>query len=117
MNYIQAEEVEVPQLSQSKSYLKIICIPYLREDTNTSIMSDVVEKIIKKNHIFNNIILVLRPCIIKVDPKLDMAIIWIDIWDVQNSNKAKDLINRCFNVGSNIVIIRDTNMNVTINAS
>jgi len=117
MNYIQAEEVEVSQLSQSKSYLKIICIPYLREDTNTSIMSDVVEKIIKKNHIFNNIILVLRPCIIKVSPKLDMAIIWIDIWDVQNSNKAKGLINRCFNIGSNIVIIRDTNMNVTIDAS
>ena len=75
MNYIEAKGVEVSQLSQSKSYLKIICIPYLKEDTNTFIISDVVEKIIKKNHIFNNIILVSRSYIIKVSPKLDMAII------------------------------------------
>jgi len=114
MNYIKAKGVEIPQLPQSKSYLKIICIPYLREDTNTSIISDMVEKIIKKNHIFKDIILALRSYIIKVSPKLDMAIIWIDIWNVQNSNKAKDLMNRYFNVRSNIMIIRGANMNPNI---
>ena len=114
INYIEAKGVEVSQLSQSKSYLKIICIPYLKEDTNTFIISDVVEKIIKKNHIFNNIILASRSYIIKVSPKLDMAIIWIDIWNVQNSNKAKDLMNRYFNVGSNIMIIKGANMNPNI---
>ena len=114
MNYIEAKGIEVPQLSQPKSYLKIICIPYFREDINTFIISDVVEKIIKKNHIFNNIILVSRSYIIKVSPKLDMAIIWIDIWNVQNSNKAKDLMNRYFNVESNIMIIRGANMNPNI---
>ena len=114
MNYIEAKGVEVSQLSQSKSYFKIICILYLREDTNTFIISDVVEKIIKKNYIFNNIILASRSYIIKVSPKLDMAIIWIDIWNVQNSNKAKDLMNRYFNVGSNIMIIKGANMNPNI---
>ena len=60
INSIEDKGVNVPQLPQSKSYLKIIGIPYLREDTNTSITSDMVEDIIKKNHIFNNIVLASR---------------------------------------------------------
>lgn len=77
-------------------------------------MSSMVEDIIKRNHIFNNIVLVSRPYIIKVFPRSDMTIIWVDIWDVQNSSKAKDLINRCFNVGSYIITVRGTNMNPDI---
>jgi len=76
-NHIEANEIEVLWLSQSKSDLKIINIPYLGENTNIPITSDIVKYIIKKNHIFNNI--VLKPCIIKVSPKLDMAIIWLNI--------------------------------------
>jgi len=74
----------VPRLSQFKSYLKIISIPYIIENTNILINADVVEEILKRNHIFNNIILVLRSHIIKVSPKSDMAIIWFDIWDIQS---------------------------------
>ena len=77
--YINMDEVEVPRLSQSKSYLKIIGIPYLQENTVTSITSSVVEDIIKKNHIFNNIVLASKPCIIKIFLKSDMAIILVDI--------------------------------------
>ena len=40
-----------------------------------------------------------------------MAIIWVDIWNIQSSSKAKSLINRYFNVGSYITIVRGTNMN------
>jgi len=47
---------------------------------STSITSNVVEDIIKKNYIFNNIILASKSCIIKVSPKSDMAIVWMDIW-------------------------------------
>ena len=47
------------KLRELKLYLKIIGISYLRENTNTSIMLDMVEEIIKKNHLFNNIMLVL----------------------------------------------------------
>jgi len=43
-----------------------------------------------------------------------MTIIWIDIWDIQSSNKAKKLINRCFNIGSYIATIRGTNMNLGV---
>jgi len=47
-------------------------------------------------------------------PKLDIAIIWLDIWDIQSGSKAKGLINRCFNVESYITTIRGTNMNLGV---
>ena len=73
-----------------------------------------VEEIIKRNYIFNNIILISRPHIIKISPKLDMAIIWIDIWDVQSSKKVKELINRYFNIKSYITTVRGANINSSI---
>lgn len=110
-NYIEAESVKVSCLPQSKSYLKIIGILYLEENTNSPIIIDVVEAIIKQNHIFNNILIVSRPCIIKVFPKSNMAIIWLDIWNIQSSSRAKGLINRCFNIRSYIATICKANMN------
>ena len=104
-NQIEIDNVEAPCLLQSKSYLKIIGILYWLKNTNTPIIADVVETIIKNNHIFNNITIVLRPRVIKMSPKLDMAIIWLNIWDIQSRSKAKRLINRCFNIGSYITTI------------
>ena len=40
-----------------------------------------------------------------------MTIIWINIWNVQSSVKAKGLINWCFNIGWYIVTIRTANTN------
>ena len=85
--------------------MKIIGIPYLIENTNMPISSDIVKTIIKNNHIFNNIAIALKPHIIKISPKSDMAIIWLDIWNVQSGSKAKGLINRCFNVDNYIATI------------
>jgi len=62
--------------------LKIIGLSYLQEDSTNPLNSNVVEKIIKDNHIFNNIALTSKPHIIKISPKSDMAIVWINIWDV-----------------------------------
>jgi len=104
-NNIDTENVKVSCLPQSKSYLKIIDISYLLKDTNTLILTDVVKLIIKNNHIFNNITVVSRPYIIKLSLKSDIVIIWLDIWDVQSSNNARELINRCFNVRSHIATI------------
>jgi len=91
--------------------LKIIGIPYLIKNTSTPINSSMVETILKNNHIFNNILLTSKPQVIKVSSKSDIAIIWLDIWDVQSGSKTKYLINRCFNVESYITTIQDTNMN------
>ena len=78
---------------------------YFLENANALLLADVVETIIKDNHIFNNITVTSRPQIIKVLPKSDMAIIWLDIWNIQSGSKTKDLINRYFNVGKYIITI------------
>ena len=79
VNNIKSNQIEASRLPQSKSYLKIISIPYFLEDTNTFISADVVEKIIKENYIFNDIVLALRLRVIKVSSKSDMSIVWLNI--------------------------------------
>ena len=111
MHCIEADQIESLRLPQSKLFLKIISISYISETTNTWISSDKIDKIMKNNHIFNNIVLASKPRVIKVLPKSDMSIVWIDIWDAQSSVKAKSLINRSFNIRSFIAIIHSANMN------
>ena len=73
------DSIASPRLPQSKSYLKIVGIPYFVNKSNTCVTSEDIKHILKNNHIFNNIVLVSKLHIIKVSPKLDMAIVWIDI--------------------------------------
>ena len=105
-------QVEEPCLPQSKSYLKIIGILFFpngktQEHLNTSD----VKTILKQNQIFDDTKLTSRPRVIKVLPKSDMSIVWIDIWDYQSRSKARCLINQCFNIGRYIATIRGANMN------
>ena len=60
-NYIDLDKVDTSCLPQSKSYLKIIGIYYILENTNIPISADVIEMITKDNHIFNNITVALNP--------------------------------------------------------
>ena len=111
-NDINPLQVEDSRLPKSKSYLKIIRIPYFPyANLQEKLTLTDIESILKQNHIFDNISLASKPRIIKVSPKSDMAIVWIDIWNVQNGHNAKLLINRCFNVGNNIATIRGANIN------
>jgi len=105
------DKVSLARLSQSKSYLKIVSIPLISEKTNSHISLDEIKDILKNNHLFNNIILASKPYIIKMSPKSDMAIIWIDIWDTQTGSNAKKIINCWFNISSYIATVRSTNMN------
>jgi len=89
-----SNSIVTPRLPQSKSYLKIVGIPYYVDKLSTRIITENIERILKNTHIFNKIVLASRPRIIKVLPKSDMAIVWIDIWDNQNGNNAKKIINR-----------------------
>ena len=109
INVLQVKDSRLPK---SKSYLKIISIPYYPQiNSQEKLTSSDVETILKQNHIFDNISLTSRPRVIKVSPKSDMAIVWIDIWDVQSGQNAKMLINRCFNIGNYIATIRGVNIN------
>ena len=104
------DQIASPCLPQSKSCLKIVGIPYLNNETNICISSKDIEKILK-NHIFNEIVLVSKPWVIKVLPKSDMAIIWFNIWNIQNGSNTKKIINRCFNVGSYTATVCGANIN------
>ena len=108
------DQISSSRLPQLKSYLKIVGILYLVNQSNTHITLEDIEKIFKNNYIFNNIILASKYRIIKVFPKLDMAIIWINIWDTQNSFIAKSIINRWFHIGSFITIVCGANINLKV---
>ena len=100
------------RLPKSKSYLKIIGIPfYPHLNSQEKLTSADIKTILWQNHIFNNVSLVSKPRIIKVSLNSDMTIVWIDIWDVQSRHNAKMLINRCFNVGNYIATVRRANIN------
>ena len=77
---INSININAPQLPQSKSYLKIIGIPYFPHDTSNEYLtpSD-VKSIIKQNQIFDNVILASKPWVIKVLSKSNMLIVWINI--------------------------------------
>jgi len=99
-------QVEEPHLPQFKSYLKITGIPYFPNGrTQERLSASDVEMVFKQNQIFDNIKLASRPRVIKVSPKSDMSIVWLDIWDYQSGKKAKCLINWCFNFGRYIATI------------
>ena len=115
-NSLQDDDNQIasPHLLQLKSYLKFVGIPYLNKQTNTCISPEDIEKILKSNHIFNDIVLTSRPWVIKISPKSDIAIIWINIWNTQNGSNAKKIINRHFNIGSFIATVHGANMNLGV---
>ena len=113
-NNMNLEDIQDGYLLQSKSYIKILDLLYLLENTNTPINSEVIENIIKTTYIFIDIKVASKPCVCKVSPKSDMAIIWINIWDLQNGSLAKKIINQSFNIGSFITLVRGANMNPSI---
>ena len=73
---IDTVNIDILWLPQSKSYLKIIGILYFSyNSSNECLTPSEVESIIKQNQIFNNIVLMSKPHVIKVSPKSDMLII------------------------------------------
>jgi len=104
-NNMDPKNIQEAHLPQSKSYLKVLGISYLLEGTNIPIDSSVIESIIKATHIFNDIKITSKLHMVKVSPKSDMVIIWIDIWDSQSRTSAKKIINCSFNVESFIATV------------
>lgn len=111
LNNVDSNKVISPRLLQSKSYLKFLGVSYFIEDTNTFISSNIIKYVIKSTYIFNDIILTSWSHIIKVSPKSDMVVIWVNIWDFQSGLNVKILINKCFNIKNYITMIYKTNMN------
>ena len=81
VNNINSDIIKSSWLPKSKLYLKIIGLSYIGENGTTTITSNIIKGILKKMHIFNNIVLVSKPHIIKALPKSNIAVVWVDIWD------------------------------------
>ena len=58
LNDVDSNDIMSPRLSQSKSYLKILGIPYFVKYTNLSIILDIMKRVIQSNYIFNDLVLV-----------------------------------------------------------
>ena len=88
---INPDSIESPCLPKSKSYMKIVGLPYL---SKLEVMSpDIIEGVLKNLHLFKDTILALKPHVIKASPKSDKAVVWVDIWDSQSGSCAKNIIN------------------------
>ena len=88
---VNPDSIESPRLPKSKSYMKIIGLPYSSE---LGVMSpDIIKGILKDSHLFKDTTLASKPCVIKVSPKSDKAVVWVDIWDFQSGSCAKNIIN------------------------
>ncbi|KAF5345868.1 hypothetical protein D9756_011193 [Leucocoprinus leucothites] len=99
-----------PRLPQSKSFLKIVSVPYWVANSSNPLSPAFVEQALRQSSLFENIIVAACPRVMKASPKLDTAVVWFDIWDSQNGTKAKTLVNRTINFGQHIGTIHATSM-------
>lgn len=57
LNNVNSNNVMSSRFPQSKSYLRILGISYFTEDTNLFITLDIIKRVIKSTHIFDDIVL------------------------------------------------------------
>ena len=97
---LNASTVVEPCLPQSKSFLKILGVPYWGNNASIPITQAQVEAVIANTPVFEGVVLASCPRIMKASPSSDMSVIWIDIWDSQKGTKGKTLINRSLTLGA-----------------
>ena len=78
--------IEAPCLPKSKSYMEIVGLLYNSE--LGTITPDFIEGILKETHLFKDATLASKPRVIKVSPKYDKAVVWVDIWNSQSGSAA-----------------------------
>ena len=112
INNINLDLIKSSHLLKSKLYMKIIGLPYkIKQEVITS---DYIEGILKEMHLFKNVVLASKLYVIKVSPKSNMVVVWVDIWNFQSGSLAKNIINCCFNVRQFVATVCGTNMNLGI---
>ena len=77
INNVNLNLIKGPCLPKSKLYMKIVGLSYKIEQG--VITSDYIESILKKIHLFKDVMLASKPYVIKVSPKFNMAVVWVDI--------------------------------------
>ena len=70
---VNSDSIKSPCLSKSKSYMKIVRLPYSSE---LGVMTpDIIEGVLKESHLFKNVILASKPHVIKALPKSNKAVV------------------------------------------
>ena len=91
---VNSDSIEGPCLPKSKSYMKIIGLPY---KTNQGVITpNYIEGVLKELHLIKNVVLASKPHVIKASPKSNIVVVWVDIWDFQSGSSAKNIINQIF---------------------
>ena len=73
INNVNLDLIEGPYLSKSKLYMKIVGLPYkIKQEVITP---DYIEGVLKEMHLFKNVVLALKPHVIKVSPKSDIVVV------------------------------------------
>ena len=88
---INPDVIKSPHLVKFKSYLKIVGLSYIMEQG--IITPNIIKDILKELYLFKDVTLASKLYIIKVSPKSNIAVVWIDIWDFQSSSTAKNIVN------------------------
>ena len=76
---INSKSIKNFHLPKSKLYLKIVGLSYYVKTTNTLVTPFLAKEVLKNTYIFNDIIIVSKPYIIKAASNSDSAVIWINI--------------------------------------
>jgi hypothetical protein len=93
LNTTQDFDLGVPQ---SKSYLKIVHIPFFIN--NEPIKPEFVVEAIKHHELSGNFILAGPPRVTRNTRDSDSCTVWFDLWDSQNSKWAVPLVNCRINI-------------------
>ena len=70
---VDSDSIKSPHLPKSKSYMKIIGLPYKIEQN--VIFPNYIKGVLKETHLFKNVVLASKPRVIKVSPKLGMVMV------------------------------------------
>ena len=88
---VNSDSIKGSYLPKSKLYMKIIGLPY-KTDQGV-ITPNYIEGILKELHLFKDIVLVSKPHVIKMSPKFNIVVVWVDIWDSHSSSLVKNISN------------------------
>ena len=70
---VNSDSIESPHLPKSKSYMKIVGLPY--SSKLGVITPDIIEGVLKDSHLFKDTILASKSCIIKASSKSDKIVV------------------------------------------
>ena len=89
---LKASTVVEPRLLQSKSFLKILGVPYWGNNASIPITQAQVEAVIANTPVFEGVVLASRPRIMKASPSSDMSVIGLTSGTPRKAPTARPLL-------------------------